>query len=316
MAGRILTRQMVEPGALPERRAEWSAPADSIEPREFESASSLSSLLGCPLQWTLSYASSLESGVRQSLAGGDALFGTLAHKMAETLFEPGAPPDPDETMTRARALLEKLLPQMAATLLLPGAARDLADARKAIHEALAELARFLRANKLSVVAMEKEFKDAGTLDAKTGIRGWIDLLAKEESGGEVEIDLKWQRTDKYRRKEIADGVAIQLAVYARHVGDAKAYVPTGYFMLRQKRFVTGAPGFNGSVVAVDGETPRETWKKMEKSWHGVMTEMAGGAVRAAFDQEGVEQEKFSDPVLMTPPKCKYCDFATLCGRQS
>jgi hypothetical protein len=228
-AGRILIRREVEPGLLPKRRAEWSAPADRIAPREFESASSLSSLLSCPLQWTLNYVSSLEGGVRQSLAGGDALFGTLAHKIAETLFKPGAPPDPGEAVILARALLEEFLPQMAATLLLPGAARDLATARQAIPEAQAELARFLRANKLSVVAMEKEFKDAGTLDASTGIRGWIDLLAKDENGRHVVIDLKWQRTDKYRRKEIADGIAIQLAVYARHVGDAKTDVPTGYF---------------------------------------------------------------------------------------
>ncbi len=315
-AGRILIHREVEPGSLPERRGEWSAPADRIAPREFESASSLSSLLSCPLQWTLNYVSSLESGVRQSLAGGDALFGTLAHKIAETLFKPGAPPDPGEAVNLARALLEEFLPQMAATLLLPGAARDLATARQAIPEALAELTRFLRANKLSIVAMEKGFEDAGSLGAKTGIRGSIDLLAEEEDGRPVVIDLKWQRTDKYRRKEIADGVAIQLAVYARHVGDAKTAVPTGYFMLRQKRFVTGAQGFNGSVVAVEGETPRETWKKIETSWRATMKEMAGGGVRAAFDQDGVEQAKFNDPILMTPPKCQYCDFVTLCGRES
>ncbi|WP_298354680.1 PD-(D/E)XK nuclease family protein [Rhodoblastus sp.] len=315
-AGRVLTRQEVTAGALPERRAEWSAPAGRIASRDFESASSLSSLLSCPLQWTLNYVSALEGGVRQSLAGGDALFGTLAHKIAETLFQPGAPPDPAEMTSRARSLLEELLPQMAATLLLPGAARDLATARQAIPEALAELAKFLRANKLSVVEMEKEFKDQGRLDTNTGIRGFIDLLAREENGREVVIDLKWQRTDKYRRKEIADGVAIQLAVYARHVGDANADVPTGYFMLRQKRFVTGAQGFNGSVVAVEGETPNETWEKIETSWRAVMTEMADGAVRAAFAQENVDQAKFNDPILMTPPKCRYCDFATLCGREA
>ena len=315
LAGRVLTRQEVAPGALPEPRAEWSAPAGRIAARDFESASSLSSLLSCPLQWTLNYVSALEGGVRQSLAGGDALFGTLAHKIAETLFQPGAPPDPAEMERRARALLEELLPQMGATLLLPGAARDLATARQAIPEALAELAKFLRANKLSVVEMERKFEDQGRLDPNTGIRGFIDLLARERNGRKVVIDLKWQRTDKYRRKEIADGVAIQLAIYSRHVGDAKADVPTGYFMLRQRRFVTGAQSLNGSVVAVEGASPDETWKKIEKSWRAVMTEMVGGSVRAAFAQKDVDQQKFNDPSLMTPPKCNWCDYVTLCGRE-
>ena len=215
--------------------------------------------------------------------------------------------------SRARALLEELLPQMAATLLLPGAARDLATARQAIPEALAELAKFLRANKLSVVEMEKEFEDQGRPDANTGIRGFIDLLAREENGRQVVIDLKWQRTDKYRRKEIADGVAIQLAIYARQVGDAMADVPTGYFMLRQKRFVTSAQGFSGSVVAVEGESPHETWTMIENFWRAVMTEMAGGSVRAAFAQEDVDQAKFHDPSLMTPPKCNWCDYAARAG---
>ena len=92
LAGRDLSREKVEPAVLPGRRAEWSAAADAIDAREFESASSLSSLLSCPLKWTLHYVSNLESGVRQSLAGGDQLFGTLAHKIAEGLFKPGAPP--------------------------------------------------------------------------------------------------------------------------------------------------------------------------------------------------------------------------------
>ena len=315
LAGRTLSRQKVKPGSLPARRAEWSAPAETIGVREHESATSLSSLLSCPLKWTLQYVSSLESSVRQSIAGGDQLFGTLAHLIAEGLFKPGAPPTPEETVTLARALLEEFLPQMAATLLLPGAARDLAAAREAIPEALGELARFLHANKLAVVATEQKFEQAESLGANTGIRGAIDLLAEDEAHRPVVIDLKWQRTDKYRRKEIADGVAIQLAVYAKHIDNAELDVPTGYFMLRQKRFVTGSENFDGSVVAVEGASATETWTKIEKSWAATMAEMGGGTIRAPFDQEDVAQAQFDDPTLMTPPRCTYCDYATLCGRE-
>lgn len=315
LAGRTLTREKVEPASLPTRRAEWAAPAETIGAREHESATSLSALLSCPLKWTLQYASTLESSVRQSMAGGDQLFGTLAHLIAEKLFKPGAPPAPEETVPLARTLLEEFLPQMAATLLLPGAARDLAAARQAIPEALGELARFLHENKLAVLETEQDFKQSGSLGANTGIRGAIDLLAEDEAHRPVVIDLKWQRTDKYRRKEIADGVAIQLAVYAKHIDSGKLDVPTGYFMLRQMRFVTGSENFDGSVAAVEGASHRETWTKIEKSWTATMDELGGGTIRATFETEGVAQEDFSDPILMTPPRCAYCDYAILCGRE-
>lgn len=280
-----------------------------------KSASSLSSLLSCPLKWTLNYSAKLRGSARQFLAGGDALFGTLAHLIAESLFQPGVPPDPDPTATLARARLEEFLPQMAATLLLPGSARDLAAARQAIPAALAELARFLRENKLDVVATEQDFQQEGSLGPNTGIAGAIDLLAQDQAGRPVVIDLKWQRSDKYRRNEIADGVAIQLAVYAKHIDGKKLDVPTGYFMLRQERFVTGSPGFSGSVFAVEGPDARETWTRIETSWGAVMDEIVAGQVRASFDQEGVAQKKFDDPILMTPPNCNYCDYTVLCGRE-
>ena len=315
LAGRSLARQQVTPGSLPTRRAEWVAPTDAIEARKFESASSLSSLLSCPLKWTLNYAARLRGSARQSLAGGDALFGTLAHLIAESLFQPGTPPDPDATKSLARTRLEEFLPQMAATLLLPGAARDLAAARQAIPAALAELARFLHDNKLNVVATEQKFEQAGSLGPNTGIAGAIDLLAEDHAHRPVVIDLKWQRSDKYRRNEIADGVAIQLAVYAKHIGGEKLDIPTGYFMLRQERFVTGSQGFDGSVFAVDGPSPRETWTRISTSWGAVMGEIVAGQVRASFEQEGVAQKKFENPVLMTPPNCNYCDYTVLCGRE-
>ena len=99
----------------------------------------------------------------------------------------------------------------------------------------------------------------------------------------------------------------------RHVGDAKLDVSTGYFMLRQKRFVTGAQGFDGSVVAVEGESPRETWTKIETSWRATMEELAGGAVRAPSIRTSSIKTNFDDPVLMTPPNCNYCDFAIFAG---
>ena len=157
---------------------------------------------------------------------------------------------------------------MAATLLLPGAARDLATARQAIPEALAELARFLRANKLSIVATEQGFEQMQEASApKPAFAAPSICWPRRSDGRPVVIDLKWQRTDKYRRKEIADGVAIQLAVYAKTCRRCET---------RTSRLAISCCGRSDSSPArrvsmarswpSRGTTPRETWRKIETSW--------------------------------------------------
>ncbi len=147
----------------PKPRTEWMAPAGAVHARELESATSLATLLACPLQWTLKYAGRLYPGVRQSLPGMDNLVGTLAHKIAQEIFLPGEPPDAEAVASIAGRRLDELLPQIAATLLLPGAAGELAAARSSVPLALAELARFLRSEKLTIMGVEFDFSVPDTL---------------------------------------------------------------------------------------------------------------------------------------------------------
>jgi len=315
-AGRTLSRAPVAPVAPPDPRPEWVAPAGVIHGRALESATSLATLLACPLQWTLKYASRLYPGVRQSLPGMDNLVGTLAHRVAQEIFLPGAPPEAKAVDSFAARRLNELLPQIAATLLLPGAAGELVAARNSIPQALAELARFLHSENLSVVGVESDFSVPDTLSPGTGVSGRIDLLARNPKGRLVVVDLKWQRSDGWRRTELKHGVALQLAVYARHVADEKVDVATGYFMLRQKRFLSGAPLSGGMTTVIEGPSPKETWDRVSSSWVLAMDDINGGKVRATFEQSDQKPEKFSDTYLLVPPKCGYCDYADICGVKS
>jgi len=315
-AGRTLARAPIALVAPPEARAEWAAPADRIHPREFESASSLEALLSCPLRWTFKYASRLRPGVRLSLPKMDNLVGTLAHRIAQEIFQPGAPPEPRDVEIIAARRLDELLPRIAATLLLPGAAGELAAAKRSIPQALAELARFLPSEKLTVVGVEYEFSAPDTLAPGTGAAGRIDLLAKSPKGRLVVLDLKWQRSERRRRTELKNGVALQVAVYAHHVADEKADVATGFFMLRQKRFLTSAPLSGGMATIIEGPTPNETWHRISASFESAFDEIGKGKVRATFERNGQKQEEFSDPYLLVPPKCGYCDYADICGVNS
>jgi RecB family exonuclease len=312
LMGRKIARSPVALVPTPAPRAEWAAPAGVIARKSPESATSLTSLLACPLQWTLRYAGRLHPGVRQSLPNMDNLVGTLAHRIAQEMFRPGAPPAPEAVEEGARARLEDLLPQVGATLLLPGAAGELAAARAAIPEALGDLARFLHRRELIVIGVEYSPRERDALDPETGIDVRIDLLAQTASGRLVVIDLKWQRRDSRRRAELEAGVALQLAVYAWKVTDENVRAETGYFMLRQRRFLTTSSLVGEGTTFISGPTPKETWDRIASSWKGTRDEIKGGKVRANFEQQGVSLAEFKDEQLLLPPSCIFCDYAGLC----
>jgi RecB family exonuclease len=316
LVDRKLIRMPLTLVSPPERRAEWTAPEAMIRRTSPESATSLSALLSCPLQWTLRYAGKLYPGVRQSLPNMDNLVGTLAHRIAQEIFGPGDPPEPETLEITAKARLTELLPQIAVTLLLPGAAGELAAAKIAVPQALAELARFLRSEKLSVVGIEYPFGVAGALDDDTEVMGRIDVLAKSTTGRLVVVDLKWQRREGRRRAELENGVALQLSVYARHVSDEKVAVETGYFMLRQRRFLTTGLLGGDATIVIDGPTPKETWDRIAASWKATMKEIKSGKVRAPFEHAATSLADFEDARLLMPPSCGFCDYVGLCGVES
>jgi hypothetical protein len=312
-AGRTLARSPVAAVAPPAPRAVWIAPPGKVSAREFESASSLATLLTCPLRWTLEYACRLRPGVRQSLPENDKLVGIVAHRIAQEVFPPGGPPTPEAVKSFAEERFEQLLPLIAATLLLPGAAGELAAARRSLPFALAELARFLRAESLTVVGVESDFREPDTLAPDVGVEGRIDLRAATAKGRHVVVDLKWYRTDSYVRKELETGTALQIGVYARHISDEKVDVSAGYYMLRQRRFLTASSLGGGSAIVVEGPTPRETWEKVLASFGSAMDDIRKGEIRAAFEHDGEKPEKFSDPYLLTPPRCGGCKYYGICG---
>ena len=160
-AGRRLARAPVSISREPAARPEWRTAANAIQPREFESASSLENLLSCPLRWTLQYACGLRPGPGQALPRIEQVIGTIAHKLAEEIFGAGQIPPTDVVQSTARRRFEDLLPLIGASLLLPGVAAELALARRAIPPALAALGEFLAAERLTVVGVESPVRGKG-----------------------------------------------------------------------------------------------------------------------------------------------------------
>jgi ATP-dependent helicase/nuclease subunit B len=312
-AGRTLSRLRETSKSPPEPRPEWFAPPNQVRPRKFESASSLATMLTCPLQWTLKYAAKLHPGLRQSLPAIENLVGTLAHKIAQEIFLPGSPPDLGAVEMLAAVRFEALLPEIAATLLLPGVAAELAAARRSVPPALVELARFLRDEKLTIVGVESDFEIEDTLAPGIGVSGRIDLRATTSNGRPVVVDLKWYRTDKYMREELKVGVALQIAIYGRHISDEHVNVAVGYYALRQRRFLASAPLSGSLTQVINGPSPKQTWEAVLSSFESAKKDLDTGRVRASFEHDGKKREKFEDPYLLLIPRCGRCDFVGICG---
>jgi hypothetical protein len=129
------------------------------------------------------------------------------------------------------------------------------------------------------------------------------------------IDLKLGR-GRYRREELADGRAVQLALYARALSEENP-PPTGYFMVGEARMLTAADVFPGAA-RVPGPSAQETLATAEGTWLAWQHAVTDGVVPAPHPKNGarweIEAQQLTGewpPPLRKPP-CDWCHFATLC----
>ncbi len=312
-AGRLLTRHSAETKDPPAGAAKWTLPAGAaglMEGRR-ESATSLRRLFNCHFGWFAQDVLGLRPGRFAEIPGPDQLFGNLAHEIARRLLPPGPPPPTAGMRAAAAELFEILLPQISAPLLQPEYAGELSAARELVPAALESLVRLLHKRELEVVGSELERE--GT-HHDLALQGRLDLLVRR--GPQVAVlDLKWTRSERRYREEIAEGHAVQLAVYRAISADAGAKGTGGYFLLRQRRILAG----DGSILTdhpieakrADTETldmVAGDWKR----WRDLAS--SGVLVAAGFDDavdhrpEGLEFEAPKEP-------CRFCDLTSLCRVQ-
>lgn len=310
MAGRDVHRRPSGGVGLPAPSATWALPtslAGAVEGR-VETASSLQDLLECQFRWVLRHVARLRPGGAHALPNRDRLLGNVAHALAQAVFPTGEVPDPVTIREAAAAGLDDLIDRIAAPLRLPGSAGELAFARTRFPDSLAHLAACLSERGMSVVGMEVE--RGSPVDA-LHIRSRIDLVVRDRDGTEAVIDLKWTGSTTYRRRELEEGRAIQLATYSRLVNPTGG-APAGYYLLRQRELLAGA----GSALASAGLTVERTldatWDAIVADW-GELTRLARSGRGLATGVPGVVQHLPAD--LGFPPGekvCAFCDMGTVC----
>lgn len=310
-ADRTLVRKELEPGVPPQPRARWRVPIGAVAVPDRLSATSLERLLGCPLAWVLHHVAGIRPGVLRAIPDGVRLLGSLAHAVLAELLTERPDWTPEAAAARAAALFDRLLPALAAPLLRPGLGLEMERARAGVAEAARRLVALIAEAGLRVrgceVAVEAE------LDGVT-LEGRIDLLLETAAGAPVVLDLKWSGGDKRRRQEIAEGRAVQLAVYGRLVGgEAGPAVPGGYMMLAQQRLLACAPDPFPPHLHVPGSDLPAVWRAAWSGRSAALELLADGDIRAAGlpGDSGPEAE---EPAGLTlEPPCNFCGYGRLCG---
>lgn len=307
---------------LPGGHAEWQLPLGSRPSTDRFSASGLSALLACPLQWSLGYAGGLRSG-GQTLARGHRLNGSLGHRLVELLHQHGDFDLSEESMFSEHAAeeLARLIQSEGAILLRAGMAFERQQLERQLVSAVTELFRILRQANLRIVAVEEKLDVPW---AKRSLHGRLDLLVVGPGGDEGILDMKWGYASY--RDQLRSGQALQLATYAfaRSIQTSGKPAHVAYFSLSRGRLLSAATSFWLQSDVAGAPTAADTWARVERSVEKADALVARGRLPATglkrslplLGLMGVEERAHGDHFSFEAGSaCGYCELDALCGRR-
>jgi hypothetical protein len=325
--------EAVSPLALPVAHPQWNVSSTSPTTSLRHSASSLSSLLGCPLQWALTYLAGLKSE-EQALTSQHLLAGSLGHRLLEVLNDAGLF-SADATLFRAQASeeLANLVTREGAVLLRAGKAHELSQLRRQLVDAACALRELLTAHGWVIRSVEAAFE----IPWREGqLSGRWDILVESATGEPLLIDVKWGHA-KYRTL-LAEGNALQLATYghvlrAQTPKSATAHgelpprdddrIVAAYYSLSAGRLFGVAPNLDG-VELVEGEDLSSTWQRANRTLPLVEQHVSRGQLqvpgvsRAApllTALDVAESQWGQHYTTRSSAACEYCRYDGLCGRR-
>lgn len=329
---------------VPTPRRAWAVAPGLIMPPARLSPTALQELIGCPFKWTLSRLGSLRDPESAVIADTANLMGKLSHEILAEVLR-AAPADGAAARALAERLFDDLGPRLAAPLFLPGAPVELAFSRKATSDAAGRLVDLL--DKAGLPVIDVEFEVAGAT-GRFDLGGRLDLAAGkpgDPAAPPVVIDLKWSG-ETFRRDQLKNGTATQLAAYAFLIKSGAKFPPVAYFIIRNGHMIARKDAPFAGVETVDGPPLEKTWdaflaaalERIESLKAGRLEApgVSGPAATAASgspasgdngdsdDSNSVAAPSAADIPdkdaltddgrLVLAPPCKFCSFGSLCGR--
>jgi len=325
--GQNHTLRIIETEKPVELVAAYKVPESVIGPPGRLSYSQMSTLIACPIKWALQYHAKLSLPKSQMIPTGNQMLGTFCHRIVEELYAVQNQWLPDAAASEAGILYDRLVPSMASELLLEGQMIENRRYREEIIRAVKLLVEAIIKLGLTVEATEAPLQ--GEVNG-IPLMGYADLLLRDKAGYPFVLDMKWSKSAKYRRQEVVDGTALQLATYAWMLRSAGAVqdIHAGYFMLAQGQLISDSQLLGSDAVA-SAKTLAEIWDMAAASLDDVLTDLKNGMLKAHGVDELMMQiqndekpdkvqarrkeEYLTKGMLYQSPSCQYCDFSRLCG---
>jgi len=303
-----------KPVALPRPEPFWRIEKpELLTKRSRESASSLSSLLSCPLQWVINYQGRLLTGLTASLSEPEELEGWFVHEIVARVLEicRQEPQKIPAAVDEAGRIFDEQGPTLAARFFLPGFDHLRARVRNTVQEAVRQLLQIIEQAGFGIESVEQPYSRP-IPDSEYTLEGTPDLVLNPPL---AVLDLK-RGGLKFRQGEIENGASVQLAVYGRLLVKDKnrPFPPAGYFMLGPGQLITACPRVFPGAMHIEGPPLKETWNAITQGYISTWDELARGEIRApGNEEEPLNESAIVDGRLYLAP-CSFCGLGNLCGQ--
>ena len=220
----------------------FDAKAHPVTWREQESFSALEELLQNPLdyflKYTLGFTDKGPTEIKMSLT-----YGNVAHEVIESLFtaERGGKSLPDYTSEAFDTAFQQALARKGALLLLPKHHLGRERLHHQLIRCVNNLAEIIEKNRMTVIKCEQEELQQLEFEGGIMMKGFIDMVLKDDKGKDVIFDLKWtSKKDKYKNL-IESNRDAQLAIYRAMMQAHELHpddVRTAFFVMPQGKIIS------------------------------------------------------------------------------
>lgn len=292
---------------------------------EYQSSTSLESLIPHPLDYVLDTYVAFKSNALDQLNDLSTTKGKVAHKVIQLLFSPKKEEKNSGTPAYIRTqidqhfdeIFEDTVQSEGAILLTKDSKLELQQFKKQLSASLEGLLKGISENKLHVVACEKSVgyqqeKDSdkvirhgfiGELDTK----GFIDMQLEDPEGNLYIFDFKWTTSDRHSQK-LKENKSIQLALYKELIEqETKRKVKAAaYYLLPLARFVSTSDlkgAINLSHILTESErASKDLLKEIQNSYKYRKDEILSGKLEetAGWAKEDITYEQQRDDLGLLP----------------
>ena len=290
-----------------------------VSKRDYETFSSIESLLYYPHQWVFKYYLRLKKSPILQVQDENTLYGNLSHRIFELLLkEDFLPWNRQQVYAWVEHRGQRIIESEGATLMLYGLEPERVNFLNKVKSAAWNLISTLKHNEWKVLATEL---DLDGHFGETTVKAKADLVLQKGNEYAV-LDLKWMG-EGYRTNLIKNEEDIQLVMYSRLVPPLETWMHTAYFIISKGRLIlrNNAAFTDIPAIRTDSnlqEVHDRIWDKMLKTWHWRNGQLEQGMIEIRANHTERELEEVYENQLwelleMKKEDSKYDDFKVLLG---